>query len=155
MRAILRRAPCVTVRRARLLGAKSADDFLFPLHLTADRYDAGRPMTVFGLRKRWEAIREAAGLPWLRICDLHHAGLTRMAEAGVPIHVMMAMAGHMSQRMQRHYIAISMAAKEEWAARVWGEDEPLKLPPKIGPKSAGIEAVNGAEKFLLTKRAEA
>jgi integrase len=131
------------VERARRLGAnpdgKRAGDFLFPLHITADRYDARQPMTVSGLRKRWEEVREAAGLPKMRLYDLRHAGLTRMAEAGAPIHVMMSFAGHMSIRMQRHYVAISMASKTEWAERIWGaDDEPDALPPKKGSGSVRV-----------------
>lgn len=150
-------ALALLVARAKKLGANSGDCYLFPLHLTWDRYDARRPMTVFGLRKRWEAVREAAGLPGLHTYDLRHAALTRMAEAGTPIHVMMAFAGHMSMRMQRHYIAISMAAKQEWAERVWGqpEFEEQTLPPKIGPKSVGTSAVTGSESFFLTNRRKA
>lgn len=142
--------------RARQLGAKSGGDFLFPMHVTADRYNARQPMTVSGLRKRWEAVREAAELPALRIYALRHAGLTRMAEAGAPIHVMMAFAGQMSMRMQRHYVAISMASKCEWAEQVWGGAE---LPPKIGPgrvtEMPRIAAVNASESFWLTKQRNA
>jgi integrase len=130
--------------RARRLGAKRGSDFLFPLHLGAEKYDATQPMTVSGLRKRWEAVREDAGLPGLRIYALRHAGLTRMAEGGAPVHVMMSYAGHMSMRMQRHYVSISMASKTEWAERIWscadgdrslevGGSDGDTLPPKKGP----------------------
>jgi integrase len=147
------------VSRARQLGAKNGEDFLFPRHLTADRYDAGRPMTVWGLRKRWEAVREAAALPGLTIYGLRHAALTRMAEAGAPIHVMMSFAGQMSMRMQRHYVAISLASKCEWARTVWEEPDNKLPPPKKGPgritSLPRTDEVNGSGKFFLTKRREA
>lgn len=133
------------VDRAKSLGAKAAEDYLFPLHLTWDRYDARKPMTVWGLRKPWEEVREAAGMPLLHIYHLRHMGLTRMAEEGAPVHVLMAFAGHMSMRMQRHYVSISMAAKEEWAERVWGGGDGDELPPKKGPQSVRP----GAAQMLL------
>lgn len=109
--------------RARQLGANGPHCFLFPVHVTADRYDPMRPMTEWGLRKRWEAVRAEAGLPWLRMYDTRHAGITRMAEAGVPIQVIMSFAGHLTLRMQQHYTAISMQAKRRWAAAAWAGAE--------------------------------
>lgn len=107
------------LERARRLGANGPHCYLFPFHVTADRYDAQRPMSVWGLRKAWDAVRSAAGLDWLRVYDLRHAAITRMAEAGVPIQVIMSFAGHMSPRMQQHYTAISMQAKRRWAGMAW------------------------------------
>lgn len=143
------------IERAKRLGAKRGDDCLFPRHITADRYDVRRPMSVWGLRKPWEEIREAAQLPNLRLYDLRHAGLTRMAEAGAPIHVMMAFAGHMSVRMQRHYVAISMASKTEWARNIWGAASEESLPPKKGPERARYPDRNVVDNFSVDKMAEA
>jgi len=114
--------------RARELGAASPHHYLFPFRLTRGQYDPLRPMTVWGLRRPWYEIRSAAGLGWLRPYDLRHTAITRMAEAGVPIQVIMSFAGHMSQRMQLHYTSISMAAKREWASRTWSEGLPPKKP---------------------------
>jgi hypothetical protein len=68
-------------------------------------------MSNSGIRKAWEAVRAAADVPWLRIHDLRHTAITRMAEASVPIPVILSMAGHISTRMQQHYTAISEFAK--------------------------------------------
>lgn len=111
------------MERARAMGANGPQCYLFPFHLTANRYDPLRPMTVWGLRKHWEEVRAAAGLEWLRIYDLRHTAITRMAEAGVPIHVIMSFAGHISPRMQQHYTAISMEAKRRWAVAAWAGGE--------------------------------
>ncbi|MGC9158744.1 MAG: hypothetical protein ACP5FH_07100 [Terracidiphilus sp.] len=67
------------MERARTLGTNGPHCYLFPFHVTADRYDALRPMTVWGLRKHWEEVRAAAALEWLRIYDLRHTAITRMA----------------------------------------------------------------------------
>ena len=109
----------VLIDRARELGGNGPHCYLFPFHLHHDVYDPLRPMTVWGLRRPWTEIRAAAGLDWLRPYDLRHTAITRMAEAGVPIHVIMSFAGHMSQKMQLHYTSISMAAKRDWAAKAF------------------------------------
>jgi integrase len=108
------------IARACELGATAPSHHLFPFHVTRDRYDPTRPMTSSGLKKPWDAVRKAAGMPRLRIYDIRHTGLTRMAEAGVPIRVIMNFAGHMTARMQQHYEAISMSSKRGWGEQVWG-----------------------------------
>lgn len=139
------------MERAKKLGANGPHCYLFPFHLTADRYDALKPMTVWGLRKPWEAVRAASGIEWLRVYDLRHAAITRMAEAGVPIQVIMSFAGHISPRMQQHYTAISMEAKRRWAAAAFaGAEMPYVAsmgrgrneatdPPRPGPQSVRPE----------------
>jgi len=99
------------LERARTLGASSPHHFLMPFRLSPNQWDLDQPMSNSGMRKAWEAVREAADVPWLRIHDLRHTAITRMAEAGVPIPVMLSMAGHISTRMQQHYTAISIFAK--------------------------------------------
>lgn len=128
------------IDRAKSLGANGPHCYLFPRHITADRYDALRPMSVWGLRKHWEEVRTAAGLPWLRIYDLRHTAITRMAEAGVPIQVIMSFAGHISPRMQQHYTAISMQAKRRWAAAAWAGAE-MPYAPGAGWGSGTTEVV--------------
>jgi integrase len=125
------------MERAKGLGATDPYHYLFPIHITADRYDPLKPMTVWGMRKPWDAVREKTGLTWLRMYDLRHTAITRMAEAGVPIQVIMSFAGHISPRMQQHYTAISMQAKRRWAAAAWAG---------VGPFAATMPDVPGVGK---------
>jgi integrase len=99
------------IERARTLGATAAHHHLMPFRVAPHQWDLDQPMSNSGIRKPWEAVRAAAGVPWLRIHDLRHTAITRMAEAGVPIPVILSMAGHISTRMQQHYTAISDFAK--------------------------------------------
>lgn len=101
--------------RARDLGAVDPMHFLFPFRPRGSRnrftgengdFDPTTPMTVTGLRKPWEAVRRAAHMDWFSMCDTRPTALTRMAEAGVRPEVMRAKAGHVSERMMRHYIRI-------------------------------------------------
>jgi len=82
-----------------------------PFRVARNAWDLDRAMSNSGIRKTREALRKAADLPWLRIHDLRHTAITRMAEAGVPIPVILSMAGHISTRMQQHYTAVSEPAK--------------------------------------------
>ena len=107
--------------RARRLGATSPAHYLFPFRVSRKEWDASRPMSESGLKKQWDAVRKAAQMPALRIYDLRHTGITRMAEAGVPLPVAMSFAGHMTQAMQQHYTSISMASQRGWGAAVWGD----------------------------------
>jgi CTP:molybdopterin cytidylyltransferase MocA len=99
------------IERARTLGASSAQHHLMPFRVAPHQWDPDQPMSNSGIHKAWEAVRAAADVPWLRIHDLRHTAITRMAEAGVPIPVILSMAGHISTRMQQHYTAISEFAK--------------------------------------------
>jgi integrase len=118
------------MERAREMGARDPHHFLFPLHITRLRYDPAQPMSESGLKKRWNQVRAAADLAWLRPYDLRHTGITRMAEAGTPIQVIMAFAGHMTTRMAQHYTTISMMSKRGWANAAWGADAGMPVPKK-------------------------
>lgn len=111
--------------RARELGAVSPHHYLFPFGARGGHnYDPSKPMSVSGLKKRWEQVRTAAGLPWLRPYDLRHTAITRLAEDGVPISVILAFAGHISTKMQQHYTTISMMAKRKAMASTWSAGVP-------------------------------
>ena len=120
------------MERARALGAGAPHHFLFPIQEAKGRYNPNRPMCDTGIYKRWDAVRTAAGLPWLRPYDLRHTAITRMAEAGAPIQVIMSFAGHMTLRMQQHYTTISMMAKRGWARSAW-EETPISEASRKGP----------------------
>jgi integrase len=112
------------IGRAKILGSSAPHHYLFPIQEAKGRYDPLRPMSDSGLKKRWNAVRSAANLDWLRPYDLRHTAITRMAEAGTPIQVIMSFAGHMTLRMQQHYTAISLTAKRKWARATWEEAPP-------------------------------
>ena len=104
------------VERARMIGARDPQHFLFPLRRARDMWDATRNISDWGLVKPWREVREAAGLPWFQINALRHTALTRYAEAGTPIEIMRAYAGHLSEKMTRHYIQIGEMSKRRYAA---------------------------------------
>ena len=109
------------LERARLLGATDEEHYLFPSFrfrcTTGDRstedtgYDPTRPVKTW--RTAWRSLKRAAGLPTLRFHDLRHTSITKLAEAGVPDHVLMAIAGHISPNMVRHYSHVRDQAKRK------------------------------------------
>jgi integrase len=134
------------IARARSLGASAPHHYLFPIQESKGHYDPLRPMSDSGLKKRWNAVRKAAGLDRLRPYDLRHTAITRMAEAGTPIQVIMSFAGHMTLRMQQHYTAISLMAKRKWATASWGEQS---APGPVGAPFGPHHESNGFPQFYL------
>jgi integrase len=67
-------------------------------------------MSSTGLRKPFEEVREAAGLPWFRLYDWRHTAVTRLAEAGVPYAIIDERSGHHTEKMRQHYTHIGEQA---------------------------------------------
>jgi integrase len=99
------------IEMARELGATQPQHHLFPFRICRNHFDPSRPMSNSGIKKQWDEVRKAAGLPDFRIHDCRHTAITRLAEAGTPIGVIMSMSGHMSAKMVRHYTQISEQAQ--------------------------------------------
>ena len=121
------------VERARILGAQDPQHFLFPLRVAKGVWDATRCVSDWGLVKPWNEVREAAGLPWFQINALRHTALTRYAEAGTPIEIMRAYAGHISEKMTRHYIQIGEMSKRRYAMLAAQTNRSGKTRATVGP----------------------
>lgn len=113
--------------RARRYGAFKPEHYLFPFGI-GNRHvpNPEKPMTSCGLRDAWRTIRKVAGFAKLRPYDLRHMAVTNMAEQGVPIHTIMAFAGHISWKMQQHYVSISVQAQREVTEAMPTIDLPAK-----------------------------
>jgi integrase len=83
------------------------DLFLFPFG--ADRaYQPDRPITTF--KRSWTNVRKKAGIK-VRLHDLRHTAITRLAESGAGDETIMAIAGHVSRAMLSRYAHIRTEAK--------------------------------------------
>ncbi len=121
------------IERAQELGAKGPQDHLFPFREMDGSYNPKKPMSEWGLEKRFQEVRDVAGPKFFKPNGFRHTGLTRLAEGGTPIHVLLARAGHIDEDTQKHYIQISIAAQRRHARRVV-PDEPVAAPaPKKPP----------------------
>jgi integrase len=113
------------VRRSIKLVGEGSDKFVFPIRRHKGKYDGDVPMSSTGLRKHFEEIREAAGVPWFCLNGWRHTAATRLAEAGVPIAIIMARMGHCNPAMTAHYTHISKQA-ERLAINGAGKQKPVK-----------------------------
>jgi integrase len=116
--------------RAKELGSALPEHYLFPFRTVRNEWNPEKPMSSSGIKKPFDEVRRAAGLPRLRFHDLRHSAITRLAECGTPIPVIMSLAGHISQRMMQHYTQISDQAKRAALELANG-----KKPTIIAPKS--------------------
>jgi integrase len=124
------------IERANSLGSAAPQHYLMPFRLVRGQFDPNQPMTVSGIKYPWNEIRRAAGVPWFTPYGLRHTGCTRYAEDGMAIHTLLSMAGHMSRKMQQHYIQISDAAKRKAVQKTYGP----------GARSGDWEAKKTAER---------
>jgi integrase len=100
------------LERSYELAGRSPEMHLFPFRLVRNHFDGSYPMSETGIRKQFEAVRAAAGVPQFQLNGWRHTAMTRMAEAGIPISTIQARAGHCSPKMTTHYICISMQAEK-------------------------------------------
>jgi integrase len=61
----------------------------------------------------WDEVVTELGHPHLRRHDVRHTGLTWMADAGVPVHVLRKIAGHGSLMTTQRYLHPDMTAIAE------------------------------------------
>ena len=102
---LIERAQRVTGRRP------EPHHFLFPGRVVRNVFDPETHMSETGLRKPFEAVRDKAELAWFQLNGWRHTAITRLAEAGVPIAIIMRRSGHMTPKMSAHYTHISEQAE--------------------------------------------
>jgi integrase len=73
--------------------------------------DPTRPMSTW--RTAWRKLAKQAGLPGLRFHDLRHHAITELAESSASDQTIMAIAGHVSQKMLAHYSHVRLDAKRQ------------------------------------------
>lgn len=145
------------IERANSLGSVSFHHYLFPLRQARGEWDPTKPMSDSGLKKRWNAVREKAGLDWLRPYDLRHTGITRMAEAGVPIDVAMSLVGHMTMAMHRRYTSISQGSKRKWLKTTWSSSKESDPTEGMDPRKGNAKPprrVNQSSNGFAQKRSQ-
>lgn len=98
--------------RAMELGAQRPDHFLLPHRAENGETGADPTRPMYSWRTAWEKLREAAGLPTLRVYDLRHTVITKLLEnEDVSERTVIELAGHVSKRMLDQYSHIRMRAK--------------------------------------------
>ena len=122
------------MERSYRLAGKSPELYLFPARVSRGKFDGSFHMGETGIRKQFEAVRDLAGVPWFHLNGWRHTAITRMAEAGISIAIIMARAGHCSPKMTAHYTHISEQA-ERMAMQRMGQVRPVISPEPARLKS--------------------
>jgi integrase len=73
--------------------------------------DPTKPMRTW--RTAWRNLTKEAGLHGLRFHDLRHRAITELAESSASDQTIMAIAGHVSQKMLAHYSHVRLEAKRQ------------------------------------------
>jgi integrase len=123
------------MERSYRLAGRSPEMHLFPKRLARNQFDGSYHMGETGIRKQFEAVRDAAGVPWFHLNGWRHTAITRMAEAGIPIATIMARAGHCSPKMTAHYTHISMQAERMAMQSMTHGRRPTPRPPEPPPQA--------------------
>ena len=88
------------------------EDLIFP-----NRH--GGPLRRSNIHPAWEAFRQAAGLPRMRMYDLRHSTATLLLEEGVPLKAVAEMLGHASEALVlKTYGHVTAGMREHAAARL-------------------------------------
>ena len=103
--------------RARELGAKEPGDYLIPCRVSGKTYAPKHPPSPWAWRTEWRKLTEAAGISRLRLHDLRHHAVTRLAELNAASEeTIMAISGHISREMLQHYSHIRLEARRKAVA---------------------------------------
>jgi integrase len=136
------------LERSYRLAGKSPELHLFPARVSRNNFDGNFHMGETGIRKQFEAVRDAAEVPWFNLNGWRHTAITRMAEAGIPIATIMARAGHCSPKMTAHYTHISMQAER---MAMQGMRHARKVTPRTPERPPQAPPVNMMDPAILAE----
>jgi integrase len=95
--------------RAKPFGGTRPENFLFPAcehgHINPDRCQKS-------WRTAWRKLTQAAGIKGFRFHDCRYHAITELAESQASDATIMALAGHVSQKMLQHYSHVRQEAKQ-------------------------------------------
>lgn len=81
----------------------------------------GTPIEPRNLNRHWYALRTRCGLPGVRLHDLRHTCVTLLLDAGVPPHIVQAIAGHSGIQVTMTIYAHAAQEEQRKALRCLGE----------------------------------
>ena len=105
------------------------------------RAAAGTPLLAANLRKTFQGVLHAAGLPaTTRFHDLRHTAVTEMQRRGVPLHLIALIAGHASTRMTAKYAHPTIADARAGLAHAYPRESALRLTAMTHTTPGAIDA---------------
>lgn len=94
------------LKRASKLGSYLPEHYLFPFRKGPGHWDPTRPTTASWLRRPFEELKQASGIPWLTPHCFRHQHATLSYEAGESEQTIRLRMGHTSERMTRYYSSL-------------------------------------------------
>jgi integrase len=120
--------------RAKGFNGTEAQHYVFPA-CEHGHINPTRNQTSF--RTAWRRLTKAAGLAGLRFHDLRHHAITELAESQVSDQTIMAIAGHVSQKMLARYSHVRSEARRQAVTAL--SAKPLGSTLNKGSKSEGYD----------------
>jgi len=128
-------------KRALKLGCSDPEHYLIPFRNKKGFYEPDMMSSRWVLRRSWNVLRQLTGFHELRPHDLRHHCITKMLEQpDVNPETVIAMAGHVGERMMRYYSHQRIKAKFAAASAI---------EPTFEMKAAAAE---GRRRHLAEKR---
>lgn len=116
------------LERAASLGSHLPEHYLFPKRVRGtSQWNPELPTSASWLRRSFEALREAAGIPWLTPHCFRHQHITLRIESGEPIESVAKDVGHSSASMTRYYTHIRRETQLSYLDRI---DPTKRFPPQ-------------------------
>jgi integrase len=113
------------------------DHYLLPANMTKHtkgKFKGRKGFDLLSYQKTWDtawsSLTEAAGFKGFRQHDLRHTFITHLVERGVSVERIMAMVGHISSRMVRHYTHIATRVLHKDVALL--DAEPILQDESVG-----------------------
>jgi hypothetical protein len=132
------------VERARQLGSRYSEDYLFPLRIDRATWDPKQPASRSWLRKQVDYLREVTGIDHITPHIFRHLAVTELLEQGAPEQTVIALAGWVGRKMMATYSHARIEAKSEAVELLdkSGHKAPERPTPKptIQPVSAQAPA---------------
>jgi len=129
------------IARARGCGAVQPEHYLLPHRAPRGSHGWDPTLPMSSWRKAWDKLREACGLPSLRMYDLRHHAITKLLEdEHVSERTVIELAGHVSRKMLDTYSHIRMKSKFDG---VMALEKIAALPERKPPQPAVTSVTSG------------
>lgn len=99
--------------RAKEMGSRYPEDYLFPLRIDQATWDSKRPASKGWLRKQVELLREVTGIDHINPHIFRHLAVTELLEQGAPEHTVIALAGWVGAKMMQTYSHARIESKAD------------------------------------------
>jgi integrase len=141
------RACRLAVERAKRMGSRYPEDYLFPFRIDRATWDPKQPASKSWLRKQVELLREVTGIDHINPHTFRHLAVTELLEEGAQEEAVIALAGWVGRRMFETYSHVRIEAKARIVKLLGtsGHKAPPPSEPAPAPRAAAsLDLMNPA-----------